>query len=536
MIDHERVEHLIVGAGMAGLTAYHFLGSVDAVIVDPSPASYKIGEVLLAEHFAHPEMARLLPLARSLPSFSPKRGSVFVDSHSVASFPLSRVEAEMAMHVRREELEELMIREWNVPVRRERVRGVDAEHGVVETDRRTYRVDSQILDCSGPAMVVARALGAVERLWPVYSGWMYFDIEEVDDACWQQAVARGGKRELAIDAGLGRALDVQTVPPSELTHLVHVDEGTWCWQVPLYGKRLLSFGLTSREKVTPERVRQVAETHAAPQFRIRPRAADESSPYGRFHVRNHFARRADYAAAERWALVGDAFFFGDPIYATGTTIAVNQAIAVAHAIRDLRWNDVARAHYDERCQALAKAAAQAHYLAPSSPAEARRQPAVPLPGATEFQRAMTWSYGTVLAATKAFLPDADSTHLRSRFSNPAWSRADRRADVARQLAALPGGTPSQWAVESAYPVEDGLHVVWRHPELPQLTMVLRSDDPERPEYRRAAGIGMSFMNLMDGPYPFCREVEHLFETVEEAVRHAPERWRSLWNTRGDHDH
>ena len=83
------VEHLIVGAGPAGLVLQRFLREPDTVLLDPSPFGYKIGESIIPEHFGHPLLAELLPALRAQPSYSPKYGTIFVADGCAASFPLS---------------------------------------------------------------------------------------------------------------------------------------------------------------------------------------------------------------------------------------------------------------------------------------------------------------------------------------------------------------------------------------------------------------------------------------------------------------
>src|SRR5688572_9355605 len=101
----ERVDHVIIGAGLAGLVLRHFLRDRRVVLLDPAPFSYKIGESVVPEQFGHPELRALVPALRELPSYQIKSGTVFVSDDSVASFPLPPAEAGVSMHVARDELE-----------------------------------------------------------------------------------------------------------------------------------------------------------------------------------------------------------------------------------------------------------------------------------------------------------------------------------------------------------------------------------------------------------------------------------------------
>jgi hypothetical protein len=57
-------------------------------------------------------------------------------------------------------------------------------------------------------------------------------------------------------------------------------------------------------------------------------------------VRNHFAWVSQKYAGPGWALVGDAAFFGDPVYSVGTAVATNQAIRLARLLD--RWDSGGR--------------------------------------------------------------------------------------------------------------------------------------------------------------------------------------------------
>src|SRR5262249_43744010 len=162
------VEYLIIGAGLAGLTVHKMLEGASVAILDPHPARHKLGESVAPNHFLDPVLAPLLSEVRKLPSFSPKRGVIYIGDDSVAAFPTPPNECERAMHLRREELEELMISLWGTPVLRERVTEVDLDKSIVRSENRNWRVTQQIIDCSGPARVVARARGDDVELWPSY--------------------------------------------------------------------------------------------------------------------------------------------------------------------------------------------------------------------------------------------------------------------------------------------------------------------------------------------------------------------------------
>ncbi len=157
-------------------------------MIDANPGGYKIGESVVPEQFRHPELRALLPKIRALPSCSPKHGTTFVSHDSVAAFPLPQPETELSMHVARHELEALIRQEWEVPVCQERVVRFDLDAREVVTDGGTYRFRNQVLDCSGPAMLLGRALGLRDEMWSVHAAWRYMDILAIDDSAFWSAI------------------------------------------------------------------------------------------------------------------------------------------------------------------------------------------------------------------------------------------------------------------------------------------------------------------------------------------------------------
>src|SRR5262249_49733891 len=155
-------------------------------------------EANVPEMFASPMLADLVPLAKRLPSFAQKNGSIFVDDDSAVIYPIVS-NYTSALHVARDELEHLMLDAWRIPVAQERALSIDVEGKVVRTDQHVYVVQKQILDCSGGAMLVASALGEVRELWPIHSSWRYFDVREVSTAAFWEHARAAGRRHLFID-------------------------------------------------------------------------------------------------------------------------------------------------------------------------------------------------------------------------------------------------------------------------------------------------------------------------------------------------
>src|SRR5205807_2106348 len=73
---------------------------------------------------------------------------------------------------------------------------------------------------------------------------------------------------------------------------------------------------------------------------------DRSSPHNQFHRRNRFAWASRTFAGPSWLLVGDAGFFGDPVYSVGTGIATNQAIRAAAMLKRDDWETTGWKRFD----------------------------------------------------------------------------------------------------------------------------------------------------------------------------------------------
>jgi hypothetical protein len=194
-----KCEYLIIGAGIAGLVLRQALSkSLDVVQLDPSPGGWKIGEANSPQLFSSQKLVELLPDVRKLPSFAGKNGSLFVGEDSAAAFPIIS-DRHSDVHVARDELEGLLIDRWDIPIRRERVESIDVEARVVETEKATYRVSGQMIDCSGGAMVVANALEEVETLWPISAMWKYYDVVGQRPGAFREQLIETGRPLHFID-------------------------------------------------------------------------------------------------------------------------------------------------------------------------------------------------------------------------------------------------------------------------------------------------------------------------------------------------
>jgi flavin-dependent dehydrogenase len=402
-----QVDHVILGAGLAGLVLYRLLHRHKRVVVlDPAPGRWKIGEANVPEMFASPIFSALMEKIRRLPSFSQKNGSVFVGDDSFAVYPIVSNRAD-AVHVARDELEQLLLSEWDVPVVEERVTSLDVAGHVAHTESGSWESRGPIIDCSGAAMLVARSLGDVHKLWPIASVWRYYHIDGVDPPAFLRHMEATGRRGMVIDIPNIRRLPDEMLrdwAPHEATNLTKVADGTWMWQIPLFHAKMLSLGIVSRDDGVDEAaLDEAAERHHARSYRIRPRPVRPGgSVYDQVHRRAGFALRAGRAATMDYLLVGDAFMFVDPIYSVGTSIAVNKALEAAALVAD-GWTAPRCEAFNQRYDALLarRTAAFESWYSEDTRAndENTRRVLHYFPDMTRFQAGITWQYARVVQAT-----------------------------------------------------------------------------------------------------------------------------------------
>jgi flavin-dependent dehydrogenase len=526
-----RVDYLIIGAGIAGITLKHFLKNERTVILDPNPGGYKVGESFIPETFHHPEMQTLLPGIRALPSYSTKTGSAFVSMESVASFPLPIEGQEFSIHVARSELESFMLKHWDISVRRERVRQIDHGTTVVHTDQCTYAVEKQILDCSGPGMVVARALGEVTEVRPAFATWTYFDVVENDISKFWTFIRDTNRQYSRYNITQRRVLpgtEEKGWSPSDTTILTQLEDDLWSWQIPLYNKTLLSFGLVSREaKITADKLFELAEKTHLPHYTLRRRPQDRSSPYNRVHTRNRFANRAASAATMDYILVGDACAFADPVYSVGGGMAVNKAIEVAALLNQGEWTEEKCTLWCEDYERLFARSLDAFDLWYSGDLlkndSAAREVQNNFLIGTGFQVGIATHYADVVEdSTLSDFVDADRNSGGARLS-----REETSSRVAALLGVTDGATLAGWTFSDAISIADGLQHRWQHEGLPELIVNTMFSPDVTQYYRRVGVITLSFMNLWDRPYPLDDRGRALFDALEAAIRSHQDEWMAL---------
>lgn len=494
-------EHVIIGAGIAGLVLQHLLESKNSVLIDANPCSYKVGESLIPEVYRHSELAKLLPRARQLPSFTPKCGSIFVGADAAVFFPVVDPEAVVAMHVYRPELEQLMMDAWESPVVRERVIDVDFEARVVTTDRARYRFSGQVIDCSGPAMLVATRLGEVRNLLEIHSRWAYHDIVARDDSAFLadlQARGVGLKHYDTRHYRIVEAGSLGTWAPSSSTILTQVRDGVWCWQIPLFDHTVLSFGVVSRHgPVSQEEYDAVVRDHTASCCQLAPRAPSDH-PLDRVHVRSGFARRAERAASEDFILIADAYAFSDPVYSVGVGFAVSQAATIAARLNSGPWDAQAAEFFCQRSDHLVDRAFAAFELwyrgATTSDDDAASEVQFACLDGRMFEEEIFKHYSNMLndADIEA---DTDPDDTRDPFHPlPGAEPIDRDVTRLLETSELAG-----WKQGLALRCAGGVRVTWGNDLGDEVIVLIALANDALPRFQRSGAFDLSYLTPLGKP-------------------------------------
>ena len=521
-----KVDYIIIGAGLSGIVLKHFLKNENTVIIDYNYGSYKIGESIIPEHFKHPELLKQVALLSQLPSYTPKYGSTFIADGSIASFPLPEKEAGVAMHIARSEMETAMIKDWNIDISKEKVSDIDFANKIVVTDLHEYEVSKQIIDCSGPAMVVARKMKKIKELWPVYATWRYFDVVNNDIDAFYSAVEDrhlDWRRYDAVHRRVLRSDEIRGWIPSRSTILSKIREGVWCWQIPLFDEKMLSFGVVSKSgPVSEKELMEAVKEFGAPNYTLAARKLDKSGDFNRLHVRNNFAKIADIPPGNKdYILVSDAYAFADPIYSVGTGLAVNKAIELAQILNNGEWDEnaieVYNNHYNEQLDRAIKGfnfwydGQMMHD--DSAAAEVQEHLLV----GNVFQTGIAFHYGNV--TRDADIADNVNDVQRDKFFIN-WFKSPVTQRVISALDLNKTRTVGNWVLGGAFPAQGGIVMRWRHLELPELSVMVSDEKTE--------GIEISFMSYFDNDYPTShKDFIELMDHINNKVNSNDKLWVEL---------
>lgn len=507
----EQVDYLIIGAGIGGMTAHRFLKSNSVALLDPRPERYKVGESIVPRHFVPLELRGVFDEIRRDPAYCMKEGTLFVSDDGVSFFH-SFFDADLALHMDRCRLEEIYREHLKPPIRRERVREIDFTRKEVHSDAATYQVARQIIDCSGPAMVVARALGLTEELWPAYASWAYWDVAGTNDARFWDEIAKSDRGCYRFD-DQDRELRPFN-PPSDLqasgmTMLSHLDKGRWSWQIPLYGGTQLSFGVVSRHGPIDEaEYRELTTRALGSQFDAKARPWDRSSEKNKLHQRNRFAWYSKTFASPDWVLVGDAAFFGDPVYSVGTGLATTQAIRATHLMNHLDWEGGAWKVYEEGTQGIFRQAATAyeHWYAGDLEnddrvaAEVQREMLAGLAFHTDSSVSYTTMWGM-----------CDPTTAKPKSDGPG---VELLAMVTEDFAAVSG-----WSLKGLKAQHHRLRLEWQRQGADTVMMRVEHADRVSRYFRKAGPFALSYEVAQGETVELTPEMDELFSGFAEVLIH-----------------
>jgi len=177
--------------------------------------------------------------------------------------------------------------------------GVDEHEAWVRTRSGTVRA-RYLVDASGQSRLMARRSRTAEPYTRFGTSSCFTHYEGAGDEAWEE---------------LGPHFDIRIMLRPE----------GWGWIIPLSNRRL-SIGMVSRGKMTPAELD--AGLLAGPTVQRLTKGAKrlETSVVGNFSYRN------TQPSGARYATVGDASCFLDPVFSSGVTLALRGAEAVADCV------------------------------------------------------------------------------------------------------------------------------------------------------------------------------------------------------------
>ncbi|MCA9601766.1 MAG: tryptophan 7-halogenase, partial [Myxococcales bacterium] len=183
----------------------------------------------------------------------------------------------------------------------------------IETDAGTVQA-RYVIDATGPSAVLGRQFRSIEPIRGFGIASVYAHWEHVDEGTYARLTAGG-----------------------EVT--IVIEPFGWGWVIPLAGRRL-SIGFVTREKgFDAARYRHTVQHSRVISPLVRGATSSDPTTVGNFS----FVNRAAYGA--RYACVGDAGTFLDPVFSSGVSLGMLGAELVAeHVAAALRSDDEADPH------------------------------------------------------------------------------------------------------------------------------------------------------------------------------------------------
>jgi flavin-dependent dehydrogenase len=300
---------LVIGGGPAGSTAANLLAQAghDVLLLEKETfPRFHIGESLLPIDL--PIFTRLgvtLPPAR----FIRKDGAEFIDERTgqTATFTFAQGlngTPRNAFQVERSHFDELLLRHagrQGAEIREGvKVAGVTVGADAVQVETATGPERARfVVDATGQDALLARAGRTVQPLKGFGSVAVFRHYDGLAPAIVSELEATGNIKILMVPDG-------------------------WVWLIPLAGSRI-SVGVVSRHAITdPERT--LEQTEAASPIIQRLVAGAVGTPA---RIIRNFSFRNERAYGARWACVGDASCFLDPVFSSGVSLAMLSAESLA---------------------------------------------------------------------------------------------------------------------------------------------------------------------------------------------------------------
>jgi flavin-dependent dehydrogenase len=302
---------IVVGAGPAGSTAGALLAQrgTDVLVLEKAhfPREH-IGESLLP---ASSLLQSLLGIEPTADAFIPKRGAQFVCEarNRVAAFDFAEAlpgPPRSAYHVDRARFD-TMLRDRAVEL------GAEVRHGVsvrgVQIDPGGARVHTTsgveharfVIDATGQDRLLGRTAKTIEPFGSFGKAASFTQYEDVPAAVMAEIAPHNDIRIMML-------------------------EDAWAWVIPLPDRRL-SIGLVSRRQGL--RGNDVLDyVRTSPLLHRWTEGARAGAP----RLIGNFSFRNNAASGARYACIGDACCFIDPVFSSGVSLAVRSA---ANLVQDL---------------------------------------------------------------------------------------------------------------------------------------------------------------------------------------------------------
>lgn len=308
----KRWDVLVVGAGPAGSTAAALLadaGHSVLVVEKEEFPRFRIGESLLP---ACVPVIERLGIEPTEDTFVYKRGAEFIceDTDQVEGFAFDSALPGCpthAWHVERS-LFDMRLRDraraGGAEVRHGEAvtnAGVSGDHAWIEVGDGKSREEARfLLDASGQNRLLARRMNSVQHYDTFGMSAVFTHFEGVADAAMEE---------------LGPGFDVRIMLRTE----------GWGWIIPLPGNRI-SVGMVGRDKMTPGVLNE--GLLAGPMVTRLSAGARRLDT----HIVGNFSYKNTTPIGARFAAIGDAACFLDPVFSSGVALALHAAEEVADAL------------------------------------------------------------------------------------------------------------------------------------------------------------------------------------------------------------